>query len=162
MQTTFPQLELINFIVALQSSVLLMIDVAMLFFLSIAQVSSLRAAQFGPRTARLDWESVTFPDTEEPNYNYLVFYQEVGVSGLERSIKVPSTSTFVVLKNLKGGVEYNFAIAVSRQVGIEAYTGDRSLQERARIERAEGDPVPDGEGDILPSIFSPTQDHYFV
>ena len=129
-----------------------MIYVAMVSFLTIAQVPSLRAASFGPHAASLEWESVTFPDTEEPNFNYLVFYQEVGVSGLERSIKVPSTSNFVVIRNLKGGAEYNFAIAVSRQVGIETYTGVWSLPERAHIESAESDPLPDGEGDALAII----------
>ena len=120
----------------------------LLFFLTLATVTGFQVSLFDPRTARLDWESVTFPDTEKATFDYLIFYQEVGDS-VERVVEIPSTSTFVILKNLKGGAVYRFAIAVSRQVGIEMFTGDRSIPERARIKRGEGDQVNGGEGDAL-------------
>ena len=100
--------------------------------LFLAVVINLEAIVFGPGTVRVTWEDIDIEPMDFKEYNYIVYFNST--SGRETSITVPSNSSFIVISNLTVDAVYQFAVAVSRQVGMEKYTGDRSPPERIKVE----------------------------
>ena len=101
----------------------------------LAAVENFQVIPFGPGTVRVTWERIDVEAMDFEHYRYVIYYEEVGTLGLERSVSVRLNSSFRVIRDLVIDVEYQFAVAVSRQVGTETYTGERSLPEILRVQR---------------------------
>ena len=90
-------------------------------------VENFQVMPFGPGTVRATWKPIDVRAMDLEHYRYVIYYEEVGTNGIEMSISVHSNSSSMVVQNLTINVEYQFAVAVSRQVGMEKYTGERSI-----------------------------------
>ena len=110
----------------------------------LAVVKNLEAIVFGPGTVRVTWEDIDIEPMDLTEYNYIVYFSST--SGRERSITVPSNISFIVISNLTVKDVYQFAVAVSRQVGMENYTGERSSPETIRVLKAFGSRAMDNGG----------------
>ena len=98
-------------------------------------VEDFQAIPYGPGTVRVTWESIDVEFMDLEQYSYVVYYEEVQTIGQERSVSVPSYNNFVVLQNLTINVEHQFAVAISRQIGMEKYTGERTSPRRLKVLR---------------------------
>ena len=98
-------------------------------------VEDFQVIPFGPGTVRATWKPIDVRATDLENYRYVIYYYEVGTIGIEMSISVHSNSSFMVVRNLTIDVEYQFTVAVSRQVGGEKYIGERSSTQTVLVRR---------------------------
>ena len=89
-------------------------------------VENFRVVPFGPGTVRATWKPIDVRAMDLESYRYVIYYEEVGTIGMEMSVLVHSSSSFRIVQDLTVNVEYQFAVAVSRHVGMEEYTGERS------------------------------------
>ena len=104
------------------------------FIFILAFLSRFKINLVNSRTVRVEWVPQEYDPSDDISYDYIVYYQEVGVSRPEKSISVPTGTRFTTIGNLRTGVLYQFAVAISKRVGREQMIGKRTPPKRIRTD----------------------------
>ena len=100
----------------------------------LAQLSNFKIKLVNSRTVRLEWVTQEFDSTDDISYDYIVYYEEIGVSQTEKTTSVPTGARFTTIGNLRERALYQFAVAISKRVGREQTIGKRTSPKRIRTD----------------------------
>lgn len=98
----------------------------------LAKVRGFKVTALDGDAVTLEWMHIQFAPSDLIEYTYIIYYTRAGTSH-EVSISIPSNLYTTVRSGLKNGDIYRFAIAVSKQVGIEMVVGERSSTQTVKI-----------------------------
>ena len=128
------------------------------FLFILAPVGGLRLTLSGENGVRVQWRRIdNLPSEFGAVYLYIIYYYEdvpsADYEALEqdKSLSIPIGSSSTTIEYLNEGSEYQFEIAVSKQVGMEERLGDRSAPERIRIDASmiEMEETTESTGNII-------------
>ena len=96
-------------------------------------VKNLVVRIFETKAVMVFWERIEVDPSESTEYYYVIYYERLDTHEPEMSVTVTVDSNSTIIGSLDEGAVYQFAIAVSRSLSSEVYTGKRSSPQKIPI-----------------------------
>ena len=80
-----------------------------------------------PTSVGVSWDSIqSLQSTDYTLYAYILYYRERGLEGVEESLTIPRTTSYVVIEDLTTDKVYQFRVAAVVQLDRELIMGFKS------------------------------------